>query len=67
MLSVCGCTTKKVNLKTELCDLPKLSMPSDEVALEIEQLCKNPSECFHLNDWFNKLYRFEAEYSKYIN
>lgn len=65
MLSVCGCTTKKVNLNIEHSDLPSLLMPSDEVALEIEQLCKNSSECFHLNDWFNKLYRFEAEYSKY--
>jgi hypothetical protein len=42
-----------------------MPLAGDEVASEIEQLCKNEQTCFKLNNWLNELTLFRKQYLVY--
>lgn len=42
-----------------------MPLAGDNVANELEQLCKNEQNCFYLNNWLNELYLFKQQYLIY--
>lgn len=60
-----GCVTKSYNSCLKGADLPEMPIAGEKVASELEVLCKDEKNCFHLNNWLNELYVFRQQHLIY--
>lgn len=59
MALLSACSTK--NYKTKYLTLPDYPLVGELAAKEFKKVC-NDDNCYYLNEWFNRLRKFNAEY-----